>query len=323
MSTNFQPGLVGARVPEYAILDDDKQRSCWLAIGVLLGLLTYAYWNTLARVAPNWSSPQYSHGWLIPLFAAGLLWMRREPFREVPMWHRWVGVGIVFVSVALRSVGAMNVIFSFDNFSFVPCIIGLFVIVGGLPTLRWAGPAIAFLVFMYPLPRFLEERVMYPLQSLATLFSVFLLRMSGVYAFREGNTIQLAERQMGVVEQCSGLRMLTIFAALSFALALIMRSRPWWERVIIVMSAFPIAIAVNVIRITVIALLYNLNVNSDMADVVFHDFGGWIMMPLALGLLLLETQILRHLVVEEEKDVGAWQLGGIKPAHGSLAESNK
>jgi len=106
--------------------------------------------------------------------------------------------------------------------------------------------------------------------------------------------------------------MLTIFAALSFAVALIMRSRPWWERAIIVMSAFPIAIAVNVIRITVIGLLYNLNFNSDIADVVFHDFGGLIMMPIALGLLFLETQILSRLVVDDEKDVGAMQIGGVR-----------
>lgn len=311
MSTSFQPGLVGAPGDEYAVLDDRKQQICWIVLGILVALLVYAYWNTLARVAPNWQSKQYSHGYLIPVFAAVLLAMRREPFRDVPMWHRWVGVGIVFASVALRSFGAMNVIFSFDNLSFVPCIIGLFVIVGGLPTLRWAGPAIAFLVFMYALPRFLEEKIMHPLQSLATLFSVFLLRMFGVYSYREGNTIQLAERQMGVVEQCSGLRMLTIFAALSFAVALIMRSRPWWERAIIVLSAFPIAIAVNVIRITVIGLLYSLNFNSDIADVVFHDFGGLIMMPLALGLLFLETQILSRLVVDDENDVGAMQIGGV------------
>ena len=83
------------------------------------------------------------------------------------------------------------------------------------------------------------------------------------------------------------------------------------ERAIIVVSAFPIAVAVNVIRITVIGLLYNLNFNSDMADVVFHDFGGLIMMPIALGLLFLETQILSRLIIDDERDVGALQIGGV------------
>ena len=144
---------------------------------------------------------------------------------------------------------------------------------------------------------------MHPLQTVATTLSVLLLRTFGIFAFQEGNTINLAERKMGVVEQCSGLRMLTIFAALSFAVALIMRSRPWWERAIIVLSAFPVAIAVNVIRITVIGLLYNLNVNSYLADEVFHDIGGLLMMPMALGLLFLETQILSRLVLMRKTSV--------------------
>lgn len=309
MSTNFTPGLVGERTQKHPLLDDSKQQQAWVALGLLIAFLFYAYFNTLVRVSENWWSAQYSHGYLIPVFAAALLWMRREPFYDIPSWHRWVGVGIVLVSVLMRGFGARNVFFTLDNFSLVPCIIGVFVIVGGLPTLRWAAPAITFLIFMYPLPRLFEERIMHPLQTVATMLSVLLLRTLGIFAFQEGNTINLAERKMGVVEQCSGLRMLTIFAALSFAVALIMRSRPWWERAIIVMSAFPIAIAVNVIRITVIGLLYNLNVNSYLADEVFHDIGGLLMMPMALGLLFLETQILSRLVLDEEDVSSAnWNL---------------
>lgn len=321
MSTNFTPGLVGAHEKspnftpglvgeheKYPVLDDDTQKKLWIAVGVLTAFTVYAYLNTLYRVSLNWWSPQYSHGYFIPVIAAFLLWMRREPFRDVPMWQRWVGVGIVLLGVAMRSFGARNVIFFLDNISFVPCIVGLFVVVGGLPTLRWAAPAIVFLGFMYPLPRLLEEKIMHPLQSVATLVSVLLLRTLGIFAYQEGNTINLAERKMGVVEQCSGLRMLTIFAALSFAVALAMRTRPWWERVIIVLSAFPVAVAVNVIRITVIAILYNLNMNT-FADEVFHTIGGYIMMPLALGLLFLETQILSRIVLEEEDIGSTWTVG--------------
>lgn len=307
MSTNFTPGLVGAP-KKYPALDEDTQTKLWVAVGVLLAFTVYAYFNTLSRVSLNWWSPQYSYAFFIPIFAAALLWMRREPFRDVPMWQRWVGVGIVLLGVAMRFYGARNVNFTLDNISFVPCIIGLFVVVGGLPTLRWAAPAIGFLIFMYPLPRLAEEKIMHPLQSVATLVSVLLLRTLGIFAFQEGNTINLAERKMGVVEQCSGLRMLTVFAALSFAVMLIMRTRPWWERVLIFISSIPVAVAVNVVRITVIAILFNLNMNT-FADEVFHDIGGFLMMPLALGILFLETQILSRIVIEEE-DIGSnWTVG--------------
>jgi exosortase/archaeosortase family protein len=93
--------------------------------------------------------------------------------------------------------------------------------------------------------------------------------------------------------------MLTIFLALAVAITLV-TSRPWWERLIIVASAVPIALLVNIIRITVTGILH-LTVGTAVADAVFHDFAGWVMMPMALGLLYLEIYILGQLFVEEEE----------------------
>ena len=38
----------------------------------------------------------------------------------------------------------------------------------------------------------------------------------------------------------------------------------------------------------------------DLADRVFHDLYGWFMMPVALGMLYVEFQVLMHLFVEED-----------------------
>ena len=65
------------------------------------------------------------------------------------------------------------------------------------------------------------------------------------------------------------------------------------------LSAVPIALAVNIIRITLTGLLYNLNIQEEIAHKVMHDWAGLIMMPLALGLLFLEMQILSRLLIEE------------------------
>jgi len=102
---------------------------------------------------------------------------------------------------------------------------------------------------------------------------------------------------MGVVEACSGLRMLTIFGALAVAITLV-TDRPMWERFVIAFSAIPIALLVNTIRITVTGILH-LTVGTEIADKVFHDLAGWVMMPMALGFLYVEFQILSHLVIED------------------------
>jgi exosortase len=292
-------------------LDQRQQRLYWQILGVLTVVLVYAYWNSLVRVSQVWSGPQYSHGYLIPLFAAALLWVRREPFRQVPGWHRWVGVALIATALGLRLFGAITTIFTFDTISFIPCLIGIFVLVGGLPTLRWAAPAIAFLVFMYPLPRFLEEDLSHELQDKATMCSTFALETLGVDCHREGNMILLGlqEEGMNVADQCSGLRMLTVFTGLAVALALISRDRPWWERLLIVISAVPIALVVNVIRITLTGLLFSLNIDSPLVQKIFHDFPGLIMMPIALGILYLEYQILSRIVIDAPREAARLQFG--------------
>ena len=138
-----------------------------------------------------------------------------------------------------------------------------------------------------------------PLQSLATKVSLYVLQTLGVESYSEGNRIMLDQIQMGVVDACSGLRMLTIFSALAAAIAMISTNRPWWERITILFSAIPIALAVNVIRITVTGLMYNFGVKDEIVQMVLHDAAGLIMMPMALGMLYLEYQILAKLVIEE------------------------
>src|SRR5205085_7780945 len=134
--------------------------------------------------------------------------------------------------------------------SFVPAVAGLFLMVGGWPVFKWSAPAIGFLIFMFPLPGPLDTGLLRPLQGLATRASTYCLQTIGASAYSEGNTIFVGDVHMGVVEQCSGLRMLTMMVALSVAFTLV-TNRPLWERIVIVASSVPIALAVNIIRITV------------------------------------------------------------------------
>ena len=285
--------------PSTSLLQD-RQQTSWILIGGLTVIVAACYWNTIIGTADAWDSPMYSHGYLIPLFALYLLYFRREPFGEVSQRERWWGVALIVLATVMRILGSYTVQFTIDRLSLVVCLLGVFVLVGGLRTLRWAGPAIAFLVFMFPLPGFLVDNIMRPLQTLATKSSVFALQTLGVDAYREGNRIMLEQTPMNVVDQCSGLRMLTIFIALAVAIVMISTHRPWWERILILASSVPIALLVNCIRITLTGMLYNLQLDEKIVNQIFHDFAGLIMMPLALGFLFLEMQILSRLVIEEE-----------------------
>jgi exosortase len=153
-----------------------------------------------------------------------------------------------------------------------------------------------FLFFMLPLPYRLEVALAQPLQRLATEVSTYTLQTVGFPALSEGNIILLNDTEIGVVEACSGLSMLVGFFALSTGAALLIR-RSLGEKIIITLSAVPIAIITNIIRITVTGIMHE-TLGSRLANLVFHDLAGWLMMPLALGFLWIELQVLSHLLVE-------------------------
>ncbi len=283
---------------------DQKQTETAVLLGVVTLTLLWGYFNSLWAVAQFWDSPEYSHGYLVPMFTLALLWMRREELPgqdQISASARWVGLALIALGLSIRLPAAYYNFAPVDGLTFLPCLAGVVLLVAGWPTLRWAGPAIGFLIFMYPLPGPLQRNLLAPLQKVATLASAYSLQTLGFDVYTEGNRISISEIDMNVVEACSGLRMLTIFMALAVATTLVTK-RPWWEQAIIILSAVPIALISNITRITITGILHVL-VGSELADAVFHDFAGWIMMPIAIALLYLELYVLSLLFIEESETV--------------------
>jgi exosortase len=237
----------------------------------------------------------------IQVGVVGALLVIQQPFpAQVAPSARAAGIGLLSLGLGTRLLATYFPNLTPEMDSFVPAILGTFLMVGGWKWLIWAGPPLAFLIFMFPLPSFLDVGLLAPLQRLATECSTYCLQTLGIAAVNEGNRIALGEVNLDIVEACSGLRMLTIFGAIAVAITMV-TDRPWWEKMIIVASAVPIALAVNIIRITVTGIMYvSPWVGPEMADRVFHDMYGWFMMPVALGLLYVEFQVLAHLFLEED-----------------------
>ena len=266
----------------------------WSAFGASL---LWAYWPTLCDAADRWShDPRYAHGYLVPVFAAVLLWLRRQQFRERrPVPTTW-GVLLVVTGAALRLAGAHFYVEWLASVALLPSLAGLCLLLGGWRALRWSWPAIAFLAFMLPLPYRVEVALAQPLQRLATVASTYVLQALGLPALAEGNVIILNRGRIGVVDACSGLSTLLTFFALSAAVAFVVR-RPLWEKCVLVLSAIPIALIANVVRIAVTGILQE-KVGGAIAATVYHELSGWLMIPLALGLLWLEFLFLSHLFIE-------------------------
>ena len=276
---------------------DPAQRAPLAVIAVLTGLLLFSYWPGLRSAQAAWNSAQYSHGWIVPLFSAGLLFWWWQPVRRVTASARWAGLAVLVASLGLRLLAARYRIITIDMYTFVPALAGVALLGGGWGMVRWAWPPILFLIFMYPLPDEATRYLLGPLQTLATMVSTYWIQTIGIDAIREGNQIVVGQMHLGVVDACSGLRMLTIFVALSVAIVIV-GDMEWYESLVVLASAIPIALTVNAIRITLTGVMYT--IDPAIAEKIFHDWAGYFMMPLALGMLYLVQRLLAALFVAED-----------------------
>jgi exosortase len=172
---------------------------------------------------------------------------------------------------------------------------GLCLLLGGPAVLRWAWPALLFLLFMLPLPFNVERLLALELRKVATFVSTYALQTLGFTAVADGNRILLDTVPIDVAEVCSGLSMLMTFVALSVACVFVFEL-PVLDRILILLSALPIAVLANAARIVVTAFLME-QWDPEKGYRFFHDYAGWLMMVFALVLLYLEVVVLRLLLV--------------------------
>jgi exosortase len=302
-STPQDEGLVAGfrrRLVELvADLRSPDEAVTWTILAVLTGGLIYSYWPSLTNLPSTWANPQYQHGWVVPVLTILLLLWWRKPVAPVSVSARVAGLGLLVASFAIRLGFAYFRVKTFDMYTFVPALAGVFLLGGGWSVFRWAWIPIALLIFMYPLPEGHQRYLTGPLQTFNTIVATFLLQTLGFDAIRDGNLIRLGQDHvMNVVDACAGLKMLTIFVWLA-AVVIAVAGLEWWENLVIAISAIPIAILANTLRITTAGMLYG--VSPEMAE-NFHDStpAAILMMGVAVGFILLEMKLLSYVIVTDE-----------------------
>ena len=289
-------------VPATPELSRDVIRSTsWrIAVAAVMLGITFAFFPVLLKMGRLWSTnADYSHGWLVAPFAIYLLWVRRDRFPASIRWPNLIGLPFLAVGLVLYVVEEkVNIIQEWlQGFAGVLCLAGVAVMFcGGWRGLRWAWPGLAFLPLSFMLPNAVEVKASRALRAVATQAGTGAFQTMGLPAYAEGNVIVIGETKLEVAEACSGLSMLLTFVAVAAAVALLMRTRPAFDRILVFASAVPIAVICNIIRIVSTGLIYHAGW-KELGDLIVHDFFGWMMMPLALGMIWLELKILDWLLV--------------------------
>lgn len=270
------------------------------AVTVIAAALVWCYWPTLQQLYKDWQrSQEYSVGQLVPVAALWLLWNDRRRLRECRIRPCLWGIAVILLAQTVRAYGLWRLYESAERYSLVLTVAGLVLLVAGRRVFREVRWILIYLVLMVPLPGRVHNLISFPLQTQATIGAVFLLELFQVPMTRRGNIIEMSDgTELAVAEACSGLRMLTAFVVVAAVLAYFV-NRPRWQKAVLVVSSVPIAIVCNTIRLAATAVLCTA-VGNEIADVFFHDFAGWAMMPLALLILLGELFLMKKLIVPDD-----------------------
>src|SRR5688572_15335922 len=114
-------------------------------IGVAI-LLAVPYWTTLDWLVGRWrTDPFYSHGPLVPLVSAVLLWSRRDRFRPRPA-ITLPAAGVLIGSAMLHLLGVRLMVEFLSAVSLIGLFAGSCLLAGGRAFLRTAAFPLVYLL---------------------------------------------------------------------------------------------------------------------------------------------------------------------------------
>jgi exosortase A len=260
----------------------------WLpvALRVLIGLLYVGlFYGVFRRLVGQWyDDPNYSHGFLVPIVSAYLIWDRRERWVDLPVQPSALGGAVLGGGLLLLLVGTVGAELFLQNVSTVVVLVGLVWLLFGSAHLRELAFPLGFLLFYVPLPALVLNQVALPLQLFAARCAVATLNLFEVPVLREGNIIHLTGTTLEVAEACSGIRSLQALFALSTVFAYLSQ-QSWPKRTILVLMSVPIAITVNALRVSGTGLIAE-HFGVEAAEGFYHSFAGWLVFVVAFAVLV-------------------------------------
>jgi len=261
-----------------------KNPKILIQIAVLALAFTILFGRTIADLAQDWmTNDNYSHGFLVPFIAAYMIWKKKELLSRIRIHPSKSGLLIVLLGMFVFIIGNIGAELFFMRTAIVITIAGTCLSYLGYRMTAIIGVPLAYLLFMIPLPTIIWNKIAFPLQLLAANLTADVVQIIGIPLLRQGNIMHLPNTTLEVVDACSGLRSLTSLLALSAAFASISNlSTP--NKWILFLSAIPVAIAVNILRLTATVLMARY-IGPETAHGFLHDFSGLIVFAIAFIML--------------------------------------
>lgn len=269
---------------------------------ILLLLVALVYQHTFAALWRTWmNNPSYSHGVLVPLITGALVWLRRKELARLPAAPSALGLPVLGGALLLQLAGLRGDVLIFQGDSLVLLAAGLTLHFLGWRWLRALAFPLAFLLFMVPFLPVFESQVSFRLKQLAATGAVEVSSWLGVLVQRDGMSLYLpgwvdgsaaaGPRALRIENACSGMQSLISLMAMGALFAYLADAGPI-RRTLLFLASIPIALLVNVIRISALCVVGNA-VSVEAATGLFHDVSGFVLFGVALGMLAIVRRTLR------------------------------
>ncbi|HEY6127086.1 MAG TPA: exosortase/archaeosortase family protein [Candidatus Acidoferrum sp.] len=243
-----------------------------------------------AFVSYSLSNDNASHLVLIPFISAWVLFLERGRI------FKTLGSDAALASLFLVPAVALSLLTflagshwnAVNRYSVYILALILFWVAGfaflfGRQTLRNAQFPLVFLLLTIPIPDFVLDKIIYLLQKGSAEIAAVLFDWSGVPVLREGFIFHLANVNIEVARECSGIRSSLALLILAILVAYFYLDSFWRQAVLVIAGLF-VMILKNGVRIVTLTLLASYVDPGFLYGRLHHQGGVFFFM---LGLLLL------------------------------------
>jgi exosortase len=262
----------------------------WPTLAWVSALLLVCYAPVLGYLVKQWyDDPDMGHGFFVPIIAGYIAWKKRELIADKVPRPSWWGLIIILWAGLQLYIATLGAELFLARTSFVICLIGTVLLLGGKDYLKIFAFPLFLLFFMVPIPTVLYNQITFPLQLIASRAAENTISLLQIPVIREGNVLELSNQKLNVVEACSGIRSLLTLTFLSLVYGWLWEKRVW-IRVALFLSTIPIAIAANAGRVTITGIIAQFK--PELAEGMFHEAQGWVIFMIAFALLAIFHQVL-------------------------------
>jgi exosortase A len=255
-------------------------------------------WSTTASLIERWNDTEgktYTHGYLIVLISAWLIWRDRNRLQIVSPRPFLPALGALGVTSCVWLLSLRSGI-QIGHQVLLPVLIWLAIASAlGLRIAAISAFSVGYLYFAIPVWGVVNAA----LQTLTTLIVGWVLHATGVVAVIEGNFIHLPAGTFEVAAGCSGIHFFIVALAIAALYGEIHRDSIK-VRIQLLLLAAVIAAATNWIRVYIIVVAgYMTDMQHYLVRVDHYRF-GWIVFAVAMSIFVL---IARRLPVTDSPEV--------------------